>query len=597
MNAPQALPVEAPNTAPWVAETLRIQGDGVELAAYRWGNRAGPTLLLVHGYPDNHEVWLPLVYALASDYQLVAYDVRGAGASDKPGKRLDYHLTKLANDMEAVILATSPNQPVHVVAHDWGSIQSWEAVTEPRLAPLLASYTSLSGPCLDHVGHWMRDRLQQKSPKAWGQVISQLLSSWYIGMFHTPLLPELLWRSGLAKLWPSYLQRVEGVHNPHVSASLSADGQHGVKLYRANFIRSLLHPRQRPTSVPVQLIVQTRDRYVGPQLFDQLSRWVPQLWRREVHTGHWQLLAEPTQLAGWLREFITHLQGGEGSPSLQRAKVKANAGPDAGKVVLVTGAGGGIGRATLLNFAERGACVLAADINMAAAERSAELARALGAEAYAYQLDVGDSVAMQACADWVQQRFGSLDILVNNAGIGMAGAMLDTSAADWDRLLRINLWSVIDGCRLFARQMVDAGKSGHIVNIASAAAFVPSRNYAAYATSKAAVLMLSECLRAELASQGIGVTAVCPGLVNTGIIQATRFHGLSAAAEAKQKARAQRLYQRRNLTPETVAKHLIRAIERNRAVIAVGSEAHLSVAQWRFAPWLSRLLARLNLAA
>lgn len=214
MNAPQALPVEAPNTAPWVAETLRVQGDGVELAAYRWGNRAGPTLLLVHGYPDNHEVWLPLVYALASDYQLVAYDVRGAGASDKPGKRLDYHLTKLANDMEAVILATSPNQPVHVVAHDWGSIQSWEAVTEPRLAPLLASYTSLSGPCLDHVGHWMRDRLQQKSPKAWGQVVSQLLSSWYIGMFHTPLLPELLWRTGLAKLWPSYLQRVEGVHNP-----------------------------------------------------------------------------------------------------------------------------------------------------------------------------------------------------------------------------------------------------------------------------------------------------------------------------------------------------------------------------------------------
>jgi pimeloyl-ACP methyl ester carboxylesterase len=118
MNAPQALPVEAPNTAPWVAETLRVQGDGVELAAYRWGNRAGPTLLLVHGYPDNHEVWLPLVYALASDYQLVAYDVRGAGASDKPGKRLDYHLTKLANDMEAVILTTSPNQPVHVVAHD-----------------------------------------------------------------------------------------------------------------------------------------------------------------------------------------------------------------------------------------------------------------------------------------------------------------------------------------------------------------------------------------------------------------------------------------------------------------------------------------------
>ncbi|MDO8696333.1 MAG: SDR family oxidoreductase [Pseudomonas sp.] len=597
MNAPQALPVQPLRSEPWVAEQLQVQGDGVELAAYRWGNRTGPTLLLVHGYPDNHEVWLPLVHALAADYQLIAYDVRGFGASDKPGKRLDYHLSKLANDLEAVILATSPNQPVHLVAHDWGSIQSWEAVTEPRLAPLLASYTSISGPCLDHVGQWMRDRLQQKSPKAWAQVAGQLLSSWYIGLFHTPLLPELLWRAGLTRLWPKYLRRVEGVRDPQVSASLGADGRHGVKLYRANFIRSLLHPRQRPTTVPVQLIVPSLDRYVRPQLFEQLSRWAPQLWRREVRAGHWRLLAEPTLLAGWLGEFIAHIDQGQDSPVLQRARVLANAGPDAGKTVLVTGAGGGIGRATLLNFAERGACVLAADINLAAAERSAELARALGAEAHAYQLDVGDSAAMQACADWVQQRFGSLDILVNNAGIGMAGAMLDTSAADWERLLRVNLWSVIDGCRLFARQMRDAGKGGHIVNIASAAAFVPSRNYAAYATSKAAVLMLSECLRAELADQGIGVTAVCPGLVNTGIIQATRFHGLSPEAEAKQKARAQRLYQRRNLSPETVAKQLIRAIERNRAVIAVGSEAHLSVAQWRFAPWLSRLLARLNLAA
>ncbi|MNT49345.1 short chain dehydrogenase [compost metagenome] len=126
---------------------------------------------------------------------------------------------------------------------------------------------------------------------------------------------------------------------------------------------------------------------------------------------------------------------------------------------------------------------------------------------------------------------------------------------------------------------------------------MPSRNYAAYATSKAAVLMLSECLRAELAGKGIGVTAICPGLVNTGIIQATRFHGLDADAEAKRKAKVQRLYRRRNLSAETVAVRIAQAVERNKPVQAVGSEAHLSVAQWRFAPWLSRLLARLNLSA
>ncbi|NQD95935.1 SDR family oxidoreductase, partial [Pseudomonas sp. CrR25] len=492
--------------------------------------------------------------------------------------------------------ATSPDQPVHLVAHDWGSIQTWEAVTEPRLQPLLASYTSISGPCLDHVGHWLRERLRQKRPGALLQVLGQLLSSWYIALFHSPLLPELSWRLGLDKAWPLFLRRVEGLRGMPPSSSQRADGMHGVKLYRANFIRSLFRPRHRHTPVPVQLVVPNRDRFVRPQLFDHLQRWAPKLWRREANAGHWQLLAEPQQLAAWLRDFIGHLQGSAASRSLQLARVKTDARPYSGKLVLVTGAGSGIGRATLLEFAEQGATLVAADINLAAAERSAELARALGAEAFSYQLDVGDSAAMATFAAWVGAQFGSPDIVVNNAGIGMAGSMLDTSNADWERLLRINLWSVIDGSRLFARQMIDAGKRGHIVNTASAAAFVPSRNYPAYATSKAAVLMLSECLRAELAGHGIGVTAVCPGLVNTAIIQATRFNGLTAEAEARQQAKAQRLYRRRNLSAETVAIKIIRAVQRNQALVAVGVEAHLSIAQWRFAPWLSRLLARLNLA-
>ncbi|MDH4556695.1 SDR family oxidoreductase [Pseudomonas sp. BN417] len=578
-------------------QRIAVKGDGVELAAYRWGNAAGPTLLLVHGYPDSHEVWLPLVRELAADYQIVAYDVRGAGASDIPRKTRDYRLEKLANDLEAVIKAASPERPVHLVAHDWGSIQSWEAVTEPRIQPLLASYTTVSGPCLDHVGHWMRARLKEKRPRALGRVLGQLLSSWYIAFFHTPLLPELLWHSGLARAWPTLLRRVEGVRQAQPNPTQAADGQHGVKLYRANFIKSLFRPRERPTQVPVQLIVPTRDRFVRPQLFQQLDHWAPRLWRREVAAGHWQLLAEPQRLAGWIREFVEHLEGGEASRALRLARVRPGGGSFAGKLVLVTGAGGGIGRATLLEFAERGASVLAADIDLAAAERSAELARALGAEAWARQLDVSDSAQMEAFAASVETEFGCPDLVINNAGIGMAGAMLDTRPEDWERLLRVNLWSVIDGCRLFARQMIEAGKGGHIVNIASAAAFVPSRNYAAYATSKAAVLMLSECLRAELAGKGIGVTAICPGLVNTGIIQATRFHGLDAEAEARRKAKVQRLYRRRNLSAETVAMRIAQAVERNKPVQAVGSEAHLSVAQWRFAPWLSRLLARLNLSA
>ena len=98
-------------------------------------------------------------------------------------------------------------------------------------------------------------------------------------------------------------------------------------------------------SKPVQLIVPTEDRFVRPQLFDRLQHWAPKLWRREVRAGHWQLLAEPQQLALWLREFIQHLQGDGSSRALQQAQVKANAGPYSGKLVIVTGVGSGIGRA------------------------------------------------------------------------------------------------------------------------------------------------------------------------------------------------------------------------------------------------------------
>lgn len=289
-------------------ERLRVQGDGVELAAYRWGNPERPVLLLVHGYPDSHEVWLPLVRQLAADFQIIAYDVRGFGASQIPRRTRDYRLPHLANDLEAVIRALSPDRPVHLMAHDWGSIQAWEAVTEPRIQPLLASYTSISGPCLDHVGHWMRARLQERRLSAFARMLGQLLSSWYIAFFHTPWLPEFLWRNGLGRLWPTLLERVEGVREAQPNSTQVSDGQHGVKLYRANFITSLFRPRQRHTSLPVQLIVPTRDRYVRPQLFDELQRWAPDLSRREVRAGHWQLLADPLQLARWVREFVDSLQ-------------------------------------------------------------------------------------------------------------------------------------------------------------------------------------------------------------------------------------------------------------------------------------------------
>ncbi len=573
-----------------------VKSGDVELAVYRWGDQSDkPTLLLVHGYPDAASVWRPLAELLAGRYQVVAYDVRGAGRSSRPKRTEAYDLEHLVNDLAAVVDAVSPDQAVHLLCHDWGSIQGWEAVTTDRLRGRIASYTTISGPSLDHAGYWVMQRLRSGSPQKMAQVARQLAHSWYVGMFHLPALGPAAWTLGLDKLWPKILEKSEGIH-AEASSTQARDGRVGVKLYRANFAKRVLKPQQRHTDTPVQLIWPKRDRFMVPEIWDDLPQWAPKLWRREIDAGHWLQLSHPQQLADWAGEFIDFVEGGKESKDLRRARRHAGASgkPDAGKLVVVTGAGSGIGRETALLFAERGADVVAVDIDAEAAERTAELARLLDAGAWSKAVDVGSAKAMETLARWVGREFGAADILVNNAGIGMAGSVLDTSVADWEKILRVNLWGVIHGSRLFGRQMLDAGKRGHIVNVSSGLAFFPSRSTPAYATTKAAVQMLSECLRADLADQGIGVSAVYPGVVNTGIVNRTRFVGTGAEEQSRRQARTQRLYELRNLKPVAVAEAIVDAVQNNRAEVLVGIETVGIRLTSRLLPSVTRRLARID---
>jgi short-subunit dehydrogenase len=144
--------------------------------------------------------------------------------------------------------------------------------------------------------------------------------------------------------------------------------------------------------------------------------------------------------------------------------------------------------------------------------------------------------------------------------------------------------------------MVDHGGVGHIVNVASAAAFIPSRTLPAYAASKAAVLMLTECLRAELADDGIGVSAICPGFVDTGIATATRYVGATDDEQAAKRQAADRLYKRRRVTPDAVADAIVRAVDHDLPLVPVAAEARLGLFTQRFAPRVRRLVARVDLS-
>ncbi|SNX62403.1 short-subunit dehydrogenase [Streptomyces sp. TLI_55] len=576
------------------ARERRVRTGGVELCVAELGEPGQPTVVLVHGYPDSKEVWAQVAARLADRFHVVLYDVRGHGRSTAPRPlRGGFTLEKLTDDFLAVIDAVSPDRPVHLVGHDWGSVQSWEFATVARTEGRIASFTSMSGPSLDHFGHWINTRLRRPTPRRVGQLLGQGAKSWYVYALHTPVLPELAWRGPLGKAWPRVLERFERVPGDgYPTASLPTDAAHGAWLYRDNVRARLRRPRADAYAhAPVQLITPLGDAFLSERLYDELEQWVPRLTRRTLPARHWIPRSRPDQLAAWIGEFVTANESGR-TVTAPSGKYADRFG---GQLVLVTGAGSGIGRATAYAFAESGARVIAVDRDAEGAARTAEMSRLLGApEAWAETVDVSDEQAMEKLADKVAAAYGVVDVLVNNAGIGLSGSFFDTTPEDWKKVLDVNLWGVIHGCRLFGRQMAERGQGGHIVNTASAAAYQPSKALPAYSTSKAAVLMLSECLRAELAGQGIGVSAICPGFVNTNITSTARFAGVDGAEEKRRQKRTARLYGLRNYPPEKVADAILRAVVRNEAVVPVTPEARGAHLMSRFTPRALRAIARLE---
>ena len=573
--------------------------DDVRIAVYEEGNREGPTVVLVHGFPASHVLWDGVVPLLAERFRIIRYDNRGVGLSSVPKPVSAYTMARFADDFAAVIGELSPGAPVHVLAHDWGSVGMWEYLTRPGAGDRVASFTSVSGPSQDQLVDYVFSGLRQPwRPRRFVRSISQALRFTYVALFSIPVLAPLFLR--LALSIPA-LRRNAFDNIPddkiHHSAKLASDAAHSVKTYPANFFRSFSRKRAiHVVDVPVQLIVNTQDKYVRPYGYDETARWVPRLWRRDIKAGHFSPMSHPQVMAAAVHDFADLAEGKQLGRALLRAQIGRPREHFGDTLVSVTGAGSGIGRETAFAFAREGAEVVVSDIDEASVKETAGEIAAGGGVAHAYVLDVSDADAVEAFAERVSAEHGVPDIVVNNAGIGQAGGFLDTPAEQFDRVLDINLGGVVNGCRSFGRRLVERGTGGYIVNVASMASYSPMQSLSAYCTSKAAAFMFSDCLRAELDAAGIGLTTICPGVIKTNIINTTRIDAPVGKSEQVDDRRGQlgRLFALRHYGPEKVAKAILSSVKQNKPIRPVAPEAYAFYGISRVAPQALRSTARVR---
>lgn len=227
-----------------------------------------------------------------------------------------------------------------------------------------------------------------------------------------------------------------------------------------------------------------------------------------------------------------------------------------GKVALVTGAGSGIGRAIATLLDDYGATVLCADINMESAQAVAEQLQ----HGHAHGVDVTDAAAVEQLADAVYAEHARVDLLFNNAGIGHAALVTDCTLDDWQRVMDVNVMGVVNVLHVFLPRLQQQGGAAHIINTASAAGLIALPRMAPYCASKHAVVGLSQSLAAELAGTGIGVTILCPGIINTPIVKNSQMRGQTASGQHK----AVEFYAQKGTSPDKVAADLLTDVRKRR---------------------------------
>ncbi len=254
-----------------------------------------------------------------------------------------------------------------------------------------------------------------------------------------------------------------------------------------------------------------------------------------------------------------------------------------GKIAVVTGAGSGIGAAIARRCAMEGMSVVLSDVDGEALFRVEETIRDAGGRGSTLSVvtDVSRSEEVERLAHAAYARFGAVHLLCNNAGVMHVAPLLEHTATDWEWVLGVNLFGVINGIRIFSPLMLAQSGDSHIVNVASTAAFTAGPGLAAYKVSKHAVLALSEVLYHEMAGQRVGVSVLCPGWVDTGIMDAERNRPAklrnpdgAPPTDSDRNRQRGRESARAGMSPAVVAERLFDAIRAGHFYVTPDSSFH-----------------------
>lgn len=294
--------------------TWILQTTDAMLHVQEGGDPERPTLIFLHGFPDDHEIWSKQMQALSLDFHVVTFDMRGVGQSILRAPIGEaYLIDNLMHDIEAVIQNTAQGRPVHLIGHDWGSVLGWSFIANPKYQPLVQSWTSISGPHVRFMLDWVKRYLFSGSPRKMKMAWEQIAHSWYIYAFQLPGIPELPMQ-WLPVALLRFAEQKGGIDasDPQL-ATLTPEKARSRMLNAVNLYRQNL--RKLPESIglgsihtPTQLIIPELDEFVRPQIYDDVHNFVTDLEINRLYANHWVQRSHPEQINTLIRRFVDSIE-------------------------------------------------------------------------------------------------------------------------------------------------------------------------------------------------------------------------------------------------------------------------------------------------